>query len=64
MYFPDKVPGQNISHSEQLKELKRSCTELEREVDKAKKELRTVILIWIGVVALIIIDIIIFTQLL
>lgn len=50
MYFPDEVPNTKPSHAEQHKAYKR--------------ELTKVILIWVGVIVLVIIDIILFTQLL
>lgn len=48
MYFPDEVPNKKASHAEQHKAYKR--------------ELTKVILIWVGVIVLIVIDIILFTQ--
>ena len=50
MYFPDEVPNKKTSRAEQHKSYKR--------------ELTKVILIWVGVIVLVIIDIILFTQLL
>lgn len=65
MYFPDEVPSHRDSHTDQLRELEREKRKLqreERELAKAKKELTKAILIWIGVIVLVIIDIILFTQ--
>lgn len=69
MYFPDEVPSHRDSHTDQLRELEREKRklqreerELQRELAKAKKELTKAILIWIGVIVLVIIDIILFTQ--
>lgn len=50
MYFPDDAPNKKPSRAEQHKAYKR--------------ELTKVILIWVGVIVLVIIDIILFTQLL
>ena len=44
------------------RKLQREERELQRELAKAKKELTKAILIWIGVIVLVIIDIILFTQ--
>lgn len=48
MYFSDEVPSKKTSRAEQQKAYKR--------------ELTKVILIWVGVIVLVIIDIILFTQ--
>lgn len=48
IYFPDEVPSKKASRVEQQKAYKR--------------ELTKIILIWVGVIVLVIIDIILFTQ--